>query len=177
MNKWEQLKHCMEIRDIGYVCEFGVHRGTTIRLLAAKTLGAVFGFDSFEGLPEDWVREDFTMSKEKFKLDRNPDVPDNVVLVTGWFKDTIPKWSRDYPGNIGFMHIDCDIYSSTETVLSLLNDQIVEGTIIVFDELFNYPGWEKHEHKALTEWCEKYHRGYTFIHKTPYPQASIRIAA
>jgi hypothetical protein len=36
------------------VCEFGVWKGATINYIASKTPGPVHGFDSFEGLPEDW---------------------------------------------------------------------------------------------------------------------------
>jgi len=49
------------------------------------------------------------------------------------------------------MVFDCDIYDGARDVLFLLGNRLVSGSIIVFDELFNYPGYEKHEIKALFE--------------------------
>src|SRR5208282_2854043 len=38
----------------GLLLEFGVAGGTSIRHIASSTRSLVHGFDSFEGLPEDW---------------------------------------------------------------------------------------------------------------------------
>jgi hypothetical protein len=61
------------------------------------------------------------------------------------------------------MHLDCDLYSSTKTVFDLQGDRIVSGTVIQFDEYFNYPGWRTHEYKAFHEFI--YDRGlqYTYL--------------
>jgi predicted O-methyltransferase YrrM len=83
---------------------------------------------------------------------RLPRVPSNVTLHKGWFSDTIPKWKADHPGRLAFVHIDCDIYSSTKSILDLLADRIEPGTVIVFDDYFNFPNWENHEHKAFCEY-------------------------
>ena len=53
------------------------------------------------------------------------------------------------------IHIDCDLYSSTRTVLTLLRGRMVPGTLLVFDELFNYPGYEQHEIKAFYEFLRE----------------------
>jgi hypothetical protein len=52
---------------------------------------------------------------------------------------------------IALLHIDCDLYSSTKTIFELLSDRIVPGTVIVFDELVNYPAFKKHEVLAFYE--------------------------
>ncbi len=52
---------------------------------------------------------------------------------------------------MSFIHIDCDIYDGARDVLFLLGSRLVSGSILVFDELFNYPTYEKHEIKALFE--------------------------
>jgi hypothetical protein len=52
---------------------------------------------------------------------------------------------------MAFMHMDADLYSSTKTVFDTLADRIVPGTVIVFDEFFNYPGWKRGESKAFAE--------------------------
>ena len=53
------------------------------------------------------------------------------------------------------IHVDCDLYSSTISALNILAPRIQKGTIIVFDEYFNYPGWQQHEYKAFNEFLEK----------------------
>jgi hypothetical protein len=66
-------------------------------------------------------------------------VLDNVRLHSGWFEGSIPAWLEANPGPVAFIHIDCDIYTSTRTIFTLLAERIVSGTVIVFDEDFNYP--------------------------------------
>ena len=55
---------------------------------------------------------------------------------------------------MAFLHVDCDLYSSASFVLTQLKDRIQPGTVIVFDEYFNYPGWRKHEHRAFVEFID-----------------------
>jgi predicted O-methyltransferase YrrM len=160
----------------GEILEFGVFKGVTINRLAEKLPNRkIVGFDSFEGLPEDWDMGEKYTKKEAF--DRGgvmPDVPETVTLVKGFFEDTLPDYKKDL-GNIGFLHADADLYSSTKTVLDELNHLIVPGTIIRFDELccwrlvfgeaspkavrrVKYKTWKDHEWKALLEWMETYNR-------------------
>lgn len=83
---------------------------------------------------------------------------DGVVLVKGWFSDTVPKWLSETEGEIAFIHIDSDLYESAKEILALLNERIVPGTVIVFDELCDfdqtYPNWKQGEWKALLEWLD-----------------------
>jgi tetratricopeptide (TPR) repeat protein len=137
----------------GLVLEFGVFMGKSIRQIAALVKGEVHGFDSFEGIPEDWCHE----QKGRYSTGGFiPIVPENVHLHAGWFEDTIPAFIRDEAGPIRFINIDCDLYSSTRTVLDFLCRQIVPGTVIVFDEYIGYPGWKDHEFRAFNEATEKY---------------------
>ena len=76
--------------DKGYWLEFGVHEGETIVHTAGNKLGVsdfkIHGFDSFEGLPEDWIENN---PKGHFNLDSN--IPkhllnlNNINIVKGWF--------------------------------------------------------------------------------------------
>ena len=122
----------------GMYCEFGVWGGTTINFIADQ-IGdlVVHGFDSFEGLPEDWIRG---YPKGTFKMNGLPNVRPNVRLYKGWFKDSMPGFVREKKEPAAFLHLDADLYSSTRTVLDLLDDRIVPGTVIQFDEYFGYPG-------------------------------------
>ena len=52
------------IIDGGLWLEFGVYRGYSVNLIAGYTKNTVYGFDSFEGLPEDWGVND-TLSQKK----------------------------------------------------------------------------------------------------------------
>jgi hypothetical protein len=136
----------------GLYCEFGVGVGTTINYIASKTKHAIHGFDSFEGLPEAW-RTGF--GKGSFAVAGLPKVPEHVILHKGWFNESLPAWAEKYPGPISFMHMDADLYSSTKTVFALLGERIGPGTVIQFDEYFNYPGWQAGEHKAFTEFVQE----------------------
>ena len=133
----------------GLWLEFGVYSATTINVIARYRDGVVHGFDSFEGLPENWRPG---MPRGRYSRDgRLPDVSPNVSLTAGWFDETLPGFLATHPQPVAFLHVDCDLYSSTKTVLDALSDRFVPGTVIVFDELFNYPGYERHELKAFYE--------------------------
>ena len=85
---------------------------------------------------------------------RLPSAPSNVCLVPGWFENTLPKFGaeRRAAGDvISLLHVDCDLYSSTKCVFDNLGDLCTAGTVIVFDELLNYPTFENHEVKAFYE--------------------------
>jgi hypothetical protein len=51
-----------------------------------------------------------------------------------------------------YIHVDCDLYASTRDALLYLSPLIQPGTVLVFDELINYPRFAEHEVKALWEW-------------------------
>jgi predicted O-methyltransferase YrrM len=138
----------------GLWLEFGVSIGTSTATLAecaAAVDSRLYGFDSFEGLPEEWVvSDDETWSKGAF-TGRPSEVPDNVELVAGLFQDTLPGFLETHPGQVAFAHIDCDLYSSTNCVFSAIRDRLAVGTVLVFDEIFNYDRYYEHEMRALIE--------------------------
>ena len=137
-----------DVRGEGLVCEFGVASGLSVNFIAEHTERTVYGFDSFDGLPEDW-RPGY--SKGAFARSRLPHVRPNVELVKGLFHETLPSFLAAHPQRVSFLHVDCDLYSSTVTVLSALRGRIQPGCVIVFDEYLNFPGWEDGEHKAFAE--------------------------
>ncbi|HSX26952.1 MAG TPA: class I SAM-dependent methyltransferase [Chlamydiales bacterium] len=161
----------------GMFLEFGVCSGKTINFIAAlNPRKKIFGFDSFEGLPEDWRAEckkgAFSFKQPNFL----PPVLNNVELIKGWFSDTLPAFLETHEGPVAFVHIDCDLYSSTSCVFQNLKDRIQPGTIIVFDELYNYPGFENHELKALQEFLDStgYQAEY-LAYNIHHEQIAIRI--
>src|SRR5215510_5365952 len=132
----------------GLVLEFGVRFGTSIRQIAALVNQEVHGFDSFEGLPEAWHHEPRGSYSTSGIM---PTVPGNVSLHAGWFEDTLPVFLNEHAGPVCFANIDCDIYSSTRTVLRLLAQRVVPGTVIVFDEYVGNERWRKDEFEAFQE--------------------------
>lgn len=144
----------------GLVMEFGVFNGKSIRQIAALTKGPVHGFDSFEGIPEDWNHETSGSYSTEGII---PEVPVNVMLHAGWFEDSILKFIQKESGAIRFMNIDCDLYSSTKTVLDALARQVVPGTVMVFDEYIGNVSWRDDEHKAFVEAAQTYGWQYEIL--------------
>jgi hypothetical protein len=160
----------------GCVLEFGVFEGRTLRFISRNTNQTVHGFDSFKGLPENW-RTGFR--KGHFAIQEIPSFPKNVILHIGLFSDSIPEFINDHGGdnlNVRFLHIDCDVYSSTKDVLNGLSTMLKPGTVIVFDEYFNYPGWENGEWLAFQEFCREQGRTYRYLaYNRVHEQVSIVI--
>lgn len=148
----------------GLWCEFGVGSGGTMRLVATGADDLVYGFDSFNGLPEAW-RPQF--DKGTFGRGGQPpvDLPDNVRLVVGMFDTALPTFlRRERPyERIALAHIDCDLYSSSRTVLHEIGARLLPGAVLVFDELVEYPGYEQHEVKALFEFLQASRRPFQWI--------------
>ena len=100
---------------------FGVYSGTTINFIASKVHSQVHGFDSFEGLPEQWGN----VPAGKFTREGDlPEVLDNVELHVGWFDQTLPGFVDQHPQDAAFIHVDADLYSSTRTILTCLQKRI-----------------------------------------------------
>jgi hypothetical protein len=166
----EMLSFCIEKISPkllnGLYLEFGVASGTSINQLAEKTSKIVHGFDSFEGLPEDW-RDGFDKGAFACAM---PKVLPNVVLHRGWFDNTLPNFVERNSEPVAFLHVDCDLYSSTKTIFSCLGPRIVPGTIIAFDEYFNYPSWRQHEYKAFQEFIAESGLSYQYHGYVPSHQ-------
>jgi hypothetical protein len=162
----------------GLYLEFGVFQCTSVNFIAKKIESKIHGFDSFEGLPEHWI-DGYT--KGTFKLDINqvlPKIEENVKLHVGWFDKTLPEFVSqiDPDEKVTFLHVDCDLYSSTKTIFDYLGDRIVPGTVIVFDEYFNYPSWQQHEFKAFQEFVEARKVAYKYLCFNRYgTQAAVQI--
>jgi hypothetical protein len=162
-SSFELLNKSLEKVDFtknGLFCEFGVFSGRSINHIAKQVKQIVYGFDSFEGLPERW-RDGF--AKGEFKVTHLPKVQSNVTLIKGWFDQTLPNFLQEHVEPISFLHIDCDLYSSTKTIFELCADRIQPGTVIVFDEYFNYDGWENGEFKAFQEFIITNNMKYQYL--------------
>lgn len=128
--------------------EFGVHRGESIALwsqLLRHPDSRLRGFDSFEGLPEDWTLLD---GKGTFSTGgAAPVLSDSrVEFIKGWFDATVPGYTPPAHERL-VLHLDADLYSSTRTVLEALERWIVPGTYVLFDEFSD----RLHELRAFDE--------------------------
>jgi hypothetical protein len=163
------LEHALSLTTVdGFHAEFGVYKGESLTFVADRIEGVAYGFDSFEGLPDDWFLD---VGRKAYDLGgRLPELKaqkGNVRLVKGWFDQSLPGFAGEVAGPAAFLHIDCDLYESTRCVFEVLGDRVVPGTVIVFDEYWNYPGWENHEFKAFQEFCARRGVTYRYVAFTP----------
>jgi len=143
----------------GLYMEFGVGRGKSIRWIGDDADRTVYGFDSFEGIPEYWNGNPAGAFAQK-KL---PKVPDNVHFEIGMFDKTIPGFLENHADPIALLHVDCDLYSSTVTILDMLGSRLQPGAIVLFDEYYNFPRWQQHEYKAFQEFVQRSGIAYEYI--------------
>jgi hypothetical protein len=162
-----------EAHNSGLILEFGVRTGSSIRFIATLTDDLVHGFDSFEGLPESWGQHAPGAYTSYGKL---PDVPKNVRLHVGLFGETLPDFCARHKGQIRYMNIDCDLYSSTVSIFEALADRIMPGTVIVFDEYLMNKTWREDEFKAFQEAVEQHGWRYEYLcFSLMSQQAAVRI--
>ncbi|NSZ87899.1 class I SAM-dependent methyltransferase (plasmid) [Agrobacterium tumefaciens] len=178
INRVDLLQHaCSIVNSTGDALEFGVMDGRTLKVICeALPHHSVYGFDSFLGLPEDWRHD-----RRKGEFSRGGSVPAGLpptaTIIPGMFAETIPSYLAETASNdLSLLHIDCDLYSSTRDVLFGLRTRIGPGTIIVFDEFLNYPGWREHEYKALTEFVSESGAAFEYVaFASSYLSVAIRI--
>lgn len=188
MDDWDSLpmyEHRPEFRAhlvarvqfAGPWAEFGVASGRSAQhfLELMPAAGRLFAFDSWRGLPEPWDKGTKVMPVGTFA----GNIPDfltrtrRATPVVGLFEDTLPY---EFPGPIALCHIDSDIYSAAATVLTHVDPYLAEGTVIIFDEIWNdgtYPTWEQGEYRALCEWRERTGKSVEWFCKTVGGAAGI----
>ncbi len=131
--------------------EFGVFKGESMRLWCGllRDPGAqLYGFDTFDGLPERWlVVEGAGSYSAEGKLPHFDDP--RVQLRKGLFQDTLAGFVPP-PHQQLVVNLDADLYSSTKTVLQALRPSILPGTVLYFDEFCN----AEHELKAFEEFSQ-----------------------
>jgi hypothetical protein len=168
-----QLANHLGLR--GMVLEFGVATGRTLNQFAYwLPHKIVHGFDGFKGLPEDWTSR---MRKGFFARSKLPRVRGNCEVHVGWFDQTLPSFVQEQGSRpVQLLHVDCDLYSSTVTILDNLKNNIVPGTVIIFDEYMNYPGWQLDEFRAWQEFVAQHKIRYEYIGRVSrHQKVAIRV--
>ncbi len=148
----------------GTFLEFGVYKGDSInRFSAALPAISFIGFDSFEGLQEDWAGTG--MAKGHFSTNGNlPKVNKNVILKKGWINETLPTLlSKKAIEDILCINIDVDTYETTLEIFQILDGKLPRKLYVLFDELLAYPNWRNGEYKALIESAKIYKFDFEFI--------------
>ncbi len=152
---------CVNGEAIDYL-EFGVFQGDSMRQwvnLSKHEDSRFFGFDSFEGLPEDWRagqgKGHFDVRGTIARID-DP----RVKFVKGWFKDTIPSFVRTFTTkNRMLLHVDADLYGSAMLPLFHFTPFMSTGTLLIFDEFYD----REHEFKAFMDWQKIYRMNFRII--------------
>jgi predicted O-methyltransferase YrrM len=163
-DRWQIIDFALsQVRIPGLYVECGVFQGESLNYIARKKKDAtIHGFDSFEGLPEDWrpgYGHGIFRIKDRDKLVFGP----NVEIHRGWFSETMNAFARSSPENVSFLHVDSDLYSSAVDIFTALANKITHGTIILFDEYYNHPGWRDGEHKAFQEYVTRSNKQFRYI--------------
>ena len=148
------VKHYqLDTKEIVYL-EFGVAEAHSFKWWLAKNNNpgsAFYGFDTFEGLPEDWGRH-FKKGDMSASL---PDINDQRAgFFKGIFQDTLHGFIGQHEPALRtkqkVIHMDADLFSSTIFVLSQFYPYLSKGDIIFFDE-FNVANHEYQAYKIFSE--------------------------
>ena len=132
-----------------FYLELGVYKGKGANLFS-KYVNKLYAFDNFyKGLREDWGG--MNRPKGDMKVDKLPNFNSNVVPVVGWVEDTLENFLSKHKPKINFVHFDMVTYSPTKFALERLKPYFVKGAILIFNELYNFVGWENGDYKALKE--------------------------
>lgn len=139
----------------GLFLEFGYHVGASARILTQglrrrPERPVLHSFDAFEGLRDQWTEVDLSVGS----LAMGGTVPDpvpGVELVVGWVEETLVPFLDGHPGPVALCNLDMDVYPPTRFALEALAPRFVDGSLVVFDDLHGYPGWELASWRALHE--------------------------
>ncbi|WPP49831.1 TylF/MycF/NovP-related O-methyltransferase [Catalinimonas niigatensis] len=146
------LKKELGASAIGDYLEFGVHKGTSLscmyQVLKEQQSNHVrlFGFDSFEGLPETAAYDDegawrpgefkYPYKATRKYLDEKGIEWDKTILVKGWFSDTLNEQLIEQYAiqKVSLIMIDCDMYLSAKEALNFCAPLIKDKAVVYFDD-------------------------------------------
>jgi O-methyltransferase len=136
--------------------EFGVWRGESLQLWAQLNQSPdtrLFGFDTFEGLPENWG----AIPKGTFSLQGQvPELSDRRIrLIKGLFQKTLYPFLASYHrASRVVVHVDCDLYTSTLFCLALMDRFLRRGDVLIFDDFYSLD----HEFDAFLDYSRSFYR-------------------
>lgn len=190
------------------IYEFGVFTGDSLEFLIKDfqsfniPLKTVFGFDSFEGIPEEkldinnreeWQKgfcsaaKSLNCTKEqaiRYVEERTSPLHPHICLIPGFWDEVLkPEIVQRYNMKQALLiDIDCDIYSSAILALDFMfsNNLVVPGSLIGYDDWGTEPPIEftTGESKAHREIEQKYNVDFEQLYKygrTPHVQTLFRV--
>ena len=141
--------------------EFGVRGGDSFKWWVNKnqeTETRFYGFDTFTGLPEDWLNFKAGAMSEEGNF---PDIKDpRVKFIKGLFQETLSDFLKQFDNTKkNVIHLDADLYTSTLYVLTVMDGYLKPGDIIMFDDF----GVPSHEFLAFSNYTAAYQRDLELI--------------
>jgi len=140
--------------------EFGVREGDSLfkwSTINTHPNSRFIGFDSFEGIPEDWASVTGEAPKGSFSVGGViPQTNDcRIRFVKGWFNETLRPFLQEFrPCSRLVIHNDGDLFSSTLFTLATLDPILQRGSILIFDEFAN----PLHEWRAFHDYASAFRR-------------------
>lgn len=159
----------------GVFVECGVASGSQIGAMqeCMQNVGVsrkIYGFDSFEGIPFAGVNDAEQPGIGKKDLSKEGVLEssgisshsqdavlqnfkrwglstDNLVLIKGWFENTIPDYKI---GKIALLRLDGDLYSSTKVCLEHLLGKVSKGGLVIIDD-YQLAGCRKAVHEFIPQ--------------------------
>lgn len=187
---------CSKFKNTNYsFVECGVAKGGCLAMMmfASGKNNKIFGFDSFEGMP-DITKEDLGNYNKSNPLSGFGKVGDNlsgginnvynnfnklnlnfdnVTLVKGFFQDTLQiQENIDNIGEIAVLRLDGDWYESTKICLEKLYDKVIENGVIIIDDYGHFIGAKmatdefRIKHKILTPLIKTDYTEYYWVKNT-----------
>jgi hypothetical protein len=151
---FERVAELGSLREGADYCEFGLFKGRSFwkAQQEANRHGLArrfFGFDSFAGLPNidgldrtdhgEFREGQYSCAQEQVVANLNAAGGIDwrrTFLIPGYFEQSLtPQVVKQHKiHKIGVAMIDCDLFSSTVTVLDFLRDLIDDGTVLIMDD-------------------------------------------
>jgi len=150
--------------------EFGVAHGRSMRYwskLLKNPASNLNGFDTFEGLPQNWTAD--APKGAYSQMGQAPIIDDpRVRFFKGLFQETLPNYIPPrYEALI--INIDCDLYSSTSFVLNCVAPLILPGTLLYFDEFAD----RDHELRAFDDFMSASGKQFVMLAATNAYQQTL----
>ena len=156
----------------GSIVEFGTMTGTTTTAFANQFPNTqIFTIDHFQGLEKtnkalpytsNWTQGAFRNDNYQEVLANFANFPNIKMILSDIHALTEPA---DYGiEEVGFCHIDVDIYEPTVSALEFISKTTWDRLFIRFDDWHGGEAeYDQHERLAFAEWIEKYDYEYEIV--------------
>ena len=178
----QHLRYALsQVSTQGLFLEFGVRDRRTFNIIKEYS-SVVHGFDSWTGMPWPWQ---LTRLVEPAKTGPHlaaktiPKTDDTQIFWSGLFEDTLPKFIKEYNQPISFLHIDSNYYQSATQVLTALDNNVTNDTVIVIGQCHAF------EQADLKKWsniwnhgllaCKNWGRNIKFFSRNHFLQVAGKI--